>query len=331
MPFLAGFDARWQDAAEYLDALRRDLGEGRRLDLVPDYLAENVVLDEGAGMLPGPEAMGKALAARLAALPGLRLSREEMLWAPTAHNAFVAAQRFQAVGRHDGPGLYGPPTGKLVRYMSMSETWCSSGSLRAEWVLRDETAILDQIGVSLEDGARWRLSQMPPAPPPAFVPSATSGAAPPAPPTMPSPGTGNDDAWGHTLGDLVHRIMGGELSVIARHFDPAAELFYPGAIIGSGPHEAEAFWLGLRAAFPSAEFRVHHLLGAEEHLSPPRATIRWTLTGKHDGHGAFGAPTGARVSILGLTQAEFGPDGLRREWTLYDAPGVLAQILRATD
>ena len=58
--------------------------------------------------------------------------------------------------------------------------------------------------------------------------------------------------------------------------------------------------------------------------------IRWQLVGRHDGHGAFGAPTGAEVTVQGLTQAEFGPDGLRREWTLYDAPGVLAQILRRT-
>ncbi|MBU2959510.1 ester cyclase [Citreicella sp. C3M06] len=334
MPFLAEFDARWQDAAEYLDALRRDLGEGRRLDLVPDYLTEQVALDEGTGMVIGPEAMGRALAARLAALPGLTLQREDILWAPSAENAFVAAQRFQSAARHDGQGLYGPPTGKMVRYTAMSESWCVAGALRAEWLLRDETAILEQIGISLEDGARMRLSQMPPLPPP--PPAAVFSAVAAAPlieksrePEMPTPGNGNDDAWGHTLGDLVHRIMGGELSVIARHYDAAAELFYPGAIVGAGPRDAEAFWLGLRAAFPSAEFRVHHLLGAEEPLSPPRAAIRWSLSGKHDGHGAFGAPSGAKVNILGLTHAEFGPDGLRREWTLYDQPGVMAQILRS--
>lgn len=315
MPFLAGFDARWQDATDYLETLRRDLCEGRRLDLVPDYLAEDIILHDGAAARIGPEAVGTAIAARLAALPGLTCVREDLLWAASDRNAFVAAQRFQTAARHDGPGLYGAPTGRALRYLAMSEQWCVSGRLRAAWELRDETAILSQIGVSLEEGARWRLAQMPEAPDP--VPS-------------PDPGRGNDDAWGHTLGDLVHRIMGGELSVIARHYDPAAELFHPGAVVGSGPREAEAFWLSLRSAFPSARFEVCHLLGAEEPLSPPRAAIRWQLVGRHDGHGAFGAPTGAEVTVQGLTQAEFGPDGLRREWTLYDAPGVLAQILRQT-
>jgi predicted ester cyclase len=314
--FLAGFDARWQDAADSLAALRRDLGEGRRLDLLPGYLADEVTSQDGARTLHGPEAVGTAIAARLAALPGLSLTREETLWAASAQNAFVAAQRFQCVGRHDGAGLYGPPTGRILRYLTMSESFCASGRLRAEWVLRDEAAILAQIGCSLEDGARWRLSQMP-------------DEAPEAPHAPADPGRGNDDAWGHTLADLVTRIMGGDLSLIARHYDEAAELHHPGAVTGCGPAEAEAFWLGLRASFPSASFRVAHLLGAEEPLSPPRAAIRWSLVGRHDGHGAFGAPTGAEVTVLGMTQAEFGPDGLRREWTLYDAPGVLAQILKA--
>nr|WP_274705644.1 ester cyclase [Salipiger pentaromativorans] len=294
--------------------MRRDLAEGRRLDRVPEYLAPDILVTDGASSLLGLEAAGTALAARLAALPGLALVSEEMLWAPSAQNAFVAAQRFHCAARHDGPGLYGPPSGKALRYLTMSESWCVSDRLRAEWVLRDEAAILAQIGVTPEEGARWRLAQM-----------AETGATP-----LPDPGQGSDDAWGHTLGDLIHRLMSGDLSTISRHYDPAAELFHPGAATGSGPAEAEAFWLALRAAFPSARFEVAHLLGAEEPLSPPRAAIRWTLTGRHDGYGAFGTPTGAEVTVLGMTQAEFGPDGLRREWTLYDAPGVWAQILRAT-
>ena len=34
-------------------------------------------------------------------------------------------------------------------------------------------------------------------------------------------------------------------------------------------------------------------------MMPPRAALRWSLTGKHDGWGSFGAPTGAEVHIMG--------------------------------
>jgi predicted ester cyclase len=141
---------------------------------------------------------------------------------------------------------------------------------------------------------------------------------------------GNDSEWGHTLADLLTRMMAAEMSVITRHYDRAAELAYPGHVTGSGWPEAERFWMALRAALPSARFEVSHVVGQEEPLSAPRAAVRWTLTGRHDGWGMFGAPTGAPVHVMGITHAEFGPRGLRREWTLIDETAIWKQILLAT-
>ena len=68
----------------------------------------------------------------------------------------------------------------------------------------------------------------------------------------------------------------------------------------------------------------------EEPLLPPRAAIRWSLTGKHSGWGSFGAPSGAEVHVMGICHAEFGPRGLRREWALLDETAIWMQILRHT-
>jgi hypothetical protein len=88
--------------------------------------------------------------------------------------------------------------------------------------------------------------------------------------------------------------------------------------------------MGLRAAFPNAEFKIHHQIGRDDPMMPPRAALRWTLHGKHDGWGAFGKPTGAEVFVLGASHAEFGPWGLRREYTLFDETSVWKQILLQT-
>ncbi|MEL7161877.1 MAG: nuclear transport factor 2 family protein, partial [Bacteroidota bacterium] len=49
---------------------------------------------------------------------------------------------------------------------------------------------------------------------------------------------------------------------------------------------------------------VHHVIGREDPLMPPRAAVRWSLWGKHDGWGRFGTPTGAEVYVLGISHAE---------------------------
>jgi len=97
----------------------------------------------------------------------------------------------------------------------------------------------------------------------------------------------------------------------------------------------DRFWMGLRASFPSATFTIHHQIGREDPTMPPRAALRWSLWGKHEGWGTFGAPTGAMVYVLGITHAEFGQIGtdsprLRRDYTLYDETAVWKQILLAS-
>ncbi|MCB1375459.1 MAG: nuclear transport factor 2 family protein, partial [Rhodobacteraceae bacterium] len=90
---------------------------------------------------------------------------------------------------------------------------------------------------------------------------------------------------------------------------------------------AEFEWMNLRTAFPSATFAIHHVIGRSDPAQPHRAAVRWSLDGKHDGFGAFGPPTGAPVHVMGITHAEFGPWGLRREFTLFDEIAIWKQIL----
>ncbi len=65
-------------------------------------------------------------------------------------------------------------------------------------------------------------------------------------------------------------------------------------------------------------------------MLPPRAAVRWSLTGKHSGPGFFGAPTGSEVHVMGITHAEWGEWGLRREFTIYDETAIWKQIHLAT-
>ena len=77
--------------------------------------------------------------------------------------------------------------------------------------------------------------------------------------------------------------------------------------------------------------RKDHQIGRADPLLSPRTAIRWSLTGLHEGWGRYGAPTGAMVHIMGVSHAEFGPWGLRREVTIFDDIAVWKQILLQTE
>lgn len=134
---------------------------------------------------------------------------------------------------------------------------------------------------------------------------------------------------------MLQRIMQADLAHALQSYDRAAVSEVAGGRTLVGAAKLADFWLGLRASFPSAEFRIHHRIGMEGGMMSPRAAIRWSLDGKHDGWGMFGAPTGAKVHIMGMSHAEYGPFGpggigLRREFTLFDEVAIWKQILLHT-
>ncbi len=48
------------------------------------------------------------------------------------------------------------------------------------------------------------------------------------------------------------------------------------------------------------------------------------------GWGVFGESTGAELYVMGVSHAEFGPWGLRREYTLFDETSLWKQIIIKT-
>ena len=121
--------------------------------------------------------------------------------------------------------------------------------------------------------------------------------------------------------------MCSDFTSIRQNYDRAVVAELPGGRTAYSYDGIDEFWMGLRASFPNAKFEMHHTIGLDEKMLSPRSAIRWSLSGKHDGLGAFGKPTGADVYIMGISHAEFGPRGIRREFTVFDEVAIWKQIL----
>lgn len=143
----------------------------------------------------------------------------------------------------------------------------------------------------------------------------------------PYTGRGNNDEWGHRYAEILGALMAADIAVVQRGYDRACRLAYPDGVEARSHGPAELFWMGLRAAFPSARFTIDHQIGNSDPLLGPRAAIRWSLQRRHDGWGAFGQPSGADVYIMGLSHADFGPWGLRSETVVFDTTAIWKQIL----
>ncbi|WP_238366198.1 nuclear transport factor 2 family protein [Mesobacterium pallidum] len=308
---------RRDDFPDFVNGMTRALWDQRRQGIgIADLYDREARIATPWGQAQGHVGAGREISALLATFPDRRLLSEDVVWCPQGGSEYLGAQRLHVEGTQTGPGRFGPATGQRVVHRELSELHVRMGRVSREWRIRDTGAILRAGGTTPEDWARAQ---------------AAAGEPAPQAVTEPAQRLGNDSDWAQVFEDLVQQALGGNFSAIPAQYDPGCDLSYPGGEVARGPHAAERFWLGLGESFPTAKLTIHARMGLEEPLMPPRASLRWTLAGKHGGWGLFGRPTGAHVRVMGMSHAEFGPRGLRREWTLIDEAAVWLQILSPRD
>lgn len=331
---MKGFEGKWRDVPHFIIGITKEIWEDREIGSLNHRYAPGLVVRSPASVLVDNSRVIAATLATLAEFPDRQLLGEDVIWcedpdrADVTSDAFLSSHRLVCTATHSRPGVYGPPTGRRVSYRILADCAISHDRVNDEWLVRDQGAIVRQLGFDVIEWTRDLISRE----------GGPENCVKPMNPANdvvgPYIGRGNDNEWGRRLAEILTRIMAADMAVIPAEYDRACILEYPGGISGLGWSDADQFWMGLRASFPDAMFRVEHVIGRDDPLMPPRAAVRWSLHGKHSGWGAFGTPTGAEVYIMGMSHAEFGPFGknggsLRREYTLIDETAIWKQIILA--
>ncbi|WP_085790780.1 nuclear transport factor 2 family protein [Roseivivax jejudonensis] len=319
-----GFDPRFRDFPDYIIGITKEIWEDRGVATLHDYYAPDIVVRSPASVVTGNEGVIAATLATLSEFPDRTLLAEDVIWSGDPETGMLSSHRIMSHATHTGSGVYGAASGTRLRYRILADCHARANAIDDEWLIRDQGAIVRQLGLEPRAYARDLIARE------GGPDAAVRPCTPQTDVAGPYKGSGNDNEWGARYGDLLTRIMNADLAAIPAEYDRAVQSHYPGGEEDHGTGAVDRFWISLRAAFPSARFEIHHRIGRDDPMMPPRAAVRWSLTGRHDGWGAFGRPTGAEVHVMGISHAEFGPWGLRREFTLYDETAIWKQILLAT-
>ncbi len=322
--FMQGFDSRWRDPPDYILGVTREIWEDRGVASLRNYYTYDIPVRSPGGIIVGSEAVIAATLATLAEFPDRELLGEDVIWSSDGDGGFLSSHRIYSTATHGQAGVYGVATGKRLGYRVIADCAARRNQIYDEWLVRDQGAIVRQLGLDPETYTADLIARE----------GGAEACARPFTPDVDQPGGytghGNDHPIGARYSDLLERVMAGDLAAIASGYDRACELELPGGRTGHGRCSADRFWLGLRAAFPSARFEIHHTIGRDDPGLPQRAAVRWSLQGNHDGPGLFGTPSGSPVHVMAISHAEFGPRGLKREYVLYDETAIWKQIMLKT-
>ena len=323
---MQGFDPKFRDFPDYILKITEEIWEGHGIATLHQYYAPNVIVRTPRGITTDNAAVIAGTMAGQAEFPDRTLLGEDVIWSGSPEQGMLSSHRLLCKATHEGNGYYGKASGTKLTFRVIADCHAVANRINDEWLVRDEGAIVRQLGWTSEEFARDLIGrQGGPSKCPRGLDASTDIAGPYL-------GTGNDDCWGTRYADLLTRIMGADFASIAAGYDRACQLEYPGGVSGHSPSDAEHFWIALRSSFPDARFEIIHVVGLDDPLMPPRAAVRWLLRGKHSGWGRYGAPSGAEMYIMGINHAEFGPFGngdptIRREYVLVDEVAIWKQIL----
>lgn len=321
---MKGFDERFADFPDYILGITKEIWEDRGIHTLHRYYADDIVVRSPGSVVVGNAGVIAATMATLAEFPDRQLLGEDVIWCGTPEEGMLSSHRIVSTATHEGDGVYGAASGTRLTYRILADCHAIDNQINDEWLIRDQGAIVRQMGWDPTDYARTQIDRE--GGPEACVKPLTPANDRPGP----YKGRGNDDAFGARYAEMMMRIMNAEMAIIGTEYDRGCHLEYPGGVTVHGRDAADRFWMGLRASFPSAAFSIDHVMGNQDPSISPRAAVRWSLTGKHEGWGAFGRPTGADVHVLGIGHAEYGPRGLRREYVLFDETAIWKQIVLQT-
>ena len=324
-----GFSPRWASFPDYILGITQEIWEGRSVETLNRTYAEDVVMRFPSGLVRGREAVIAGTMATILQYPDRQLYGEDVIWSGDAAGGYLSSHRLLTVGTHSVDGPLGPASGRPFTMRAIADCAAKANVIYDEWLVRDYGGLLRQLGHDPRTVAQDMIAREG-GPTRCIMPFTPDGDVDGG-----YHGRGNENEWGLLYEAVLSGLMNHQFDLVTGSYDRAAIAEYPGAIRGISHEAITLFWMGLRSSFPDATFTVHHRIGRQDPLMPPRAAIRWSLHGKHAGWGTFGEPSGAMVHVMGISHAEFGPYGrtgacIRREYTLYDEVSIWKQILMQT-
>lgn len=308
---------------DYILGITERIWEQRGIHLIRRWYAPDCVMLTPAGIVRGVEAVVRGTLETLHAFPDRQLLGEDVIWSDDgAARGLLSSHRIRSAMTHAGEGLFGPPTGRRVETLTVADCLVKDGVITEEWLVRDQAGIALQLGLDPAEHAR-RLAERDAAPWHLEMAAAVRR------------GEVEDHAvrQPHWAAEAVAAMLEAvfneaRLSALADLHDRAVALVLPGGRQVAGVPTLDRFLIGYLAAFPGARLVVDHAVALEEPGRPVRVAVRWRLAGPHDGFGAFGAPSGAEVLVLGITQAEFVGGRINRAWWLIDELSLHRMIAR---
>ena len=310
------------DIVDFILGITFEIWEQRGVDLIHRYYAPDVEVYGMEGVIHSAQAMVDGTRQMLEAFPDRLLLGDNVVWSGGRDSGFYSSHRITSPMTNLGPSAFGEATGRRVCITNVADCVVEEGVVTREWLMRDNLALVRQLGFEPEEAARGLAARM-----------------------------GEEDRdW---MAGEMERIAQSEPLTVTRGTDASDgarlateflatrwgsagrwDCYAPYAVLYRSPVERYSgrdaiteHYADLRRAFGNPRISLDHVACQPFGSGGLDIAARWTAAGSHADTFVGTAATGKPVFILGVSHWRTAAGRIVAEWTVFDQLAVLGQIL----
>jgi predicted ester cyclase len=318
---MKGFDKKYVDFPDYILKITKQIWEGKDVESIGKFYTDNIPVRSPFGITYGNKPVIEATYNTLKEFPNRQLLGEDVIWNGNDDVGYHSSHRILSKGTHLGDGFYGKPTGKDIYYRVIADCACKDNQVYDEWIVRDQGAMVRQIGYSPKEFAQIMIDKE----------GGVFNAKKLFDKSEVKPSDYHpEDVRINSAGEKYSKILNSvfEANYDFSDYNRASSIFWPGNKLGHGREDVAKFWNSLKSIFTEIKFTIEHVGYLDEPIKNPRASIRWFLEGIHSNDSDdYGKKTNSKLFIMGINHVELNKDGIIREWVLFDEVAIWKQIL----
>ena len=318
---MKGFNKKYKDFPDYILKITKQIWEGKDVDSIGEFYTENIPVRSPFGITYGNKPVIEATYNTLKEFPNRQLLGEDVIWNGNDDNGYHSSHRILSKGTHLGDGFYGKPTGNDIYYRVIADCACKDNQVYDEWIVRDQGAMVRQIGYSPKEFAKIMIDK--------------EGGLEKAnklfdkndiKPSDYHPAKVEKNSAGEVYSNILSKVF--EEGYDFKDYNRASSIYWPGNKLGHGREDIAKLWNSLKSILTDIKFTIEHVGYLNEPNKSPRASIRWFLEGVHSNDSKdYEKKTNSKLFIMGINHAELNLDGVIREWVLFDEVAIWKQIL----
>jgi hypothetical protein len=143
---MKGFDPKWKDFPDYIIGITKEIWEDRGIATLHHYYSPDIPVRSPGSVVKGNQGVIGATMATLAEFPDRTLLGEDVIWSGTPETGMLSSHRIITTATHLHDGMYGKATGKKLTYRIIADCHAINNQINDEWLIRDQTAIVKQMG-----------------------------------------------------------------------------------------------------------------------------------------------------------------------------------------